>query len=399
MDRYYIYAFIKGSYQKCALLSFDGKSYKLAYGKKYLQRSDAVALDPINLPLYERIFESETIFGALKDSSPDRWGRYLLEKRFNRKLSEIEYVLANGIDHVGALGFSPEEFDIPMRLTPNGYVQHAFDKISLKLIMEQTEMILKNEEDEERLKELLYYGPSLGGARPKYSVDLNDVPYLAKYSVSQDRRREPLIEYASMKMAQDLKLNVPDVRLSKVLGRDVFYIKRFDRKIGEKYPFVSALTLCGWDENGYADWSYPVLCEALVNIGNSDSQIQDDLKELFRRIAYNIAVNNNDDHPRNHGVYYFQNNWRLSPLYDVVPMDSGSQSFSLAMEIGVNKREASRKNLLSSCKYFKIDESSGEKIVDEVFAFVRKNWKKYFKEAGLNVTEIASFENAMRIKN
>jgi serine/threonine-protein kinase HipA len=67
------------------------------------------------------------------------------------------------------------------------------------------------------------------------------------------------------------------------------------------------------------------------------------LKELFRRIAFNIAVNNNDDHPRNHGVYFFQNIWRLSPLYDVVPMDSGAQTFSLAMEVGLYKREASKK--------------------------------------------------------
>lgn len=267
MERYYVYIFIDGSYHKCALLSFDGRTYRLAYGTKYLKRKDAIAIDPLNLPLYERTFESETIFGSIKDCAPDRWGRYLLEKRFSRKLSEMEYILANGLDHVGALAFSPEAYDIPMKLTPNGHVQHGSENISLAVIMDQTEMVLKNEEDEEKLQEILNYGPSLGGARPKYSVYLDGVSYLAKYSISQDRRREPLIEFATMKMATDLKLNVPDIKLSKILNRDVFFIKRFDRSADEKYPFVSALTLCNWDENGYGDWSYPVLCEALIRIG------------------------------------------------------------------------------------------------------------------------------------
>ncbi|MFY7992221.1 MAG: type II toxin-antitoxin system HipA family toxin [Bacteriovoracaceae bacterium] len=399
MERYYVYIFIEGSYQKCALLSFDGSVYKLAYGTKYLLRKDAIAIDPLNLPLYERTFESETIFGSIKDSSPDRWGRYLLEKKFSRKLTEMEYVLANGIDHVGALGFSPEDYNVPMRLTPSGYVQHTFDKISLEMIMDQTEMVLKNEEDEEKLKELLHYGPSLGGARPKYSVHINSAAYLAKYSISQDRRREPLIEFATMKMAQDLKLNVPDIKLSKISNRDVFYIKRFDRNNDDKSPFISALTLCGWDENGYADWSYPVLCQALISIGKNSSQIEDDLIELFRRVAFNIAVNNNDDHPRNHGVYLFQNVWRLSPLYDVVPMDSGSQNFSLAMEIGLNKREASKRNLLSSCGYFKLETARANQLIEEIFQFVTSNWKNYFKEAGLTDKEINTFENAMSVKN
>lgn len=399
MERFYVYIFINGSYQKCALLSFDGSIYKLAYGAKYLLREDAIAIDPLNLPLYDRTFESETLFGCLKDSSPDRWGRYLLEKKFGRKLNEMEYVLANGIDHVGALGLSPDHYNVPMKLTPSGYIQHESESISLDMIMDQTELVLMNEEDEDKLKELLNYGPSLGGARPKYSVHIDSKSYLAKYGISQDRRREPLIEYATMKMAKDLKLNVPDLKLSKISNRDVYYIQRFDRSDVDKTPFVSALTLCGWDENGYADWSYPVFCDALINVGKTPSQIENDLIELFRRVAFNIAVNNNDDHPRNHGVYFFQNVWRLSPLYDVVPMDSGSQNFSLAMEIGLNRREASKTNLLSSCAYFKLKSVKANELIEEIFKFVARNWKIYFKEAGLSDNEIRTFENAMSIKN
>lgn len=383
---------------KCALLSFDGEMYRFAYGKKYLLREDKIPLDPINLPLYEKTFESKLIFESIKDCAPDKWGRYLLDKKFNRSLNEIEYILANGIDHVGALAFSPDEYNEPMRLTPNGYVQHGFDKISLEIIMDQTELILLNESDEEKIKELLNYGPSLGGVRPKYSVHLNSLPFLAKYSISMDKRREPLIEYATMKMAKDLNLDVPEIKLSRVANRDVFYIKRFDRDGNKKIPFLSVLALCGWDENDYKNWSYPVLCEALVRLGKSDRQISEGLKELFRRIAFNIAVNNDDDHPRNHGVYYFKGIWKLSPLYDVVPKDSSTQSFSLAMEIGVDKRKASKSNLLSVHDHFRLDKIEADRLVVEIFEFVEKNWKKYFRESGLTNKEIERFENAMSLK-
>lgn len=398
MEKYFVYMFLDGKYQKCALLSYDGNVYTLAYGTQYLQRKNAIAIDPLNLPLYERNFESEIIFGALKDSSPDRWGRYLLEKRFNRNLTEMEYILANGLDHVGALAFSPEMYDVPMRLTPTGYVPHHDDQITLDVIINQTEIALRNEDDKEKLKELLNYGPSLGGARPKYSVRVDGSSYLAKYSISQDTRREPLIEYATMRMAKDLNLNVPDINIGKVTDRDVFYIKRFDREEGKKEPFISALSLCGWDVGDYAKWSYLLLAENIIKTGKSEKNIKNDLKELFRRIAFNIAVNNDDDHPRNHGILYKNGSWGLSPLYDVVPKDSTTQSFRLAMDLGLKKREASKSNLLSVNEYFQIEEKEAEKYVDEIFDFVEHKWKDYFTKAGLNRDEIKRFENAMSVK-
>jgi serine/threonine-protein kinase HipA len=399
LEKYYVYIFLNGTYQRCALLSYDGSVYRLAYGVQYLQREDAVPIDPLNLPLYEKTFESESVFGALKDSSPDRWGRYLLEKRFNRSLTEIEYILANGLDHVGALAFSPVEYEVPVRLIPSGYIPHFTDQISLELIINQTEIALKNEEDKEKLRELLNYGPSLGGARPKYSIVSKGKSYLAKYSISQDTRREPLLEFATMRLAKEIGLNVPEIKIGKASDRDVFYIERFDRDAGgSKNPFVSALSLCAWDEGDYQVWSYLIFVESLIKIGKSEDVIKQDLAELFKRIAFNIAVNNDDDHPRNHGVLYKDKQWRLSPLYDVVPKDSQTQSFRLAMELGLKKKEASKSNLLSVHSYFKLSEVEANKIIDGVFDFVGKNWEKFFSEAGLRQDEIIRFKNAMSYK-
>jgi serine/threonine-protein kinase HipA len=400
LEKYYIYIYLDGRYQKCALLSFDGTIYRLAYGTLYLQRDDAVPIDPLNLPLYEKTFESESVFGALKDCSPDRWGRYLLEKRFNRSLTEVEYILANSLDHVGALAFSPIDYDIPMRLTPFGYIPHLKDQTSLELIINQTELALRNEGDQEKLKELLNYGPSLGGARPKYSINLEGKSYLAKYGVSQDIRREPLIEFATMRLAREIGLNVPEIIIGKASGRDVYYIKRFDREeSGIKNPFVSALSLCGWDEGDYQIWSYLIFVESLIKIGKSEVFIKQDLEELFKRIAFNIAVNNDDDHPRNHGVLYRDGIWRLSPLYDVVPKDSQTQSFRLAMELGLKKKEASMSHLLSVHDYFKLTKADAQKIIHDVFCFVSENWKKFFSEVGLHEEEIERFNNAMVYKS
>jgi len=402
MNKYFVYIYLNNEYVKCALLEDCKGSYKFNYGKQYLKRVDAVPVDPANIPLYDKTYESEEIFGSIKDCSPDRWGRYLLEKKFNRELSEIEYILANGIDHVGGLAFSPYESDKPKMLTPIGYINHGIDKIDLEVIMDQTELVLSNEEDKEKLRELLLYGPSLGGARPKYCINIKKEAYLAKYSISQDRRKEPLIEFACMKLAKDFGLNVPDIKLGKILKRDVLYIKRFDRELScgveIRKPFLSALSLCEWYENSYADWSYPVFAQLIRQVGSTEKNIKADLLELFKRVAFNIALNNNDDHPRNHGVYYNGNEWRLSPLYDVVSLDSQTQSFSLSMELGVDKKVASKKNLLSAIEYFEIGPDQANKIIDDVNTFISKNWRKYFSDVGLSTEEVSSFENAMSVK-
>lgn len=398
MQSYYIYIWLKNSYVKSALLKVNETAYSLAYGREYLKREDAIAIDPLNLPLFTKTFESKEIFNALRDSSPDRWGRYILEKKFSRSLNEIEFIMANGLDHVGALAFSPSDYEEPMRLTPDGYKPHLKHTTKLDIIMQQSDLLLDNESDPSKLQQLFEYGPSLGGARPKHHQSIDSEEFLAKYSVSQDRRREPLIEYACMKMASDLGLNVPEIQLNRIHQKDVFLIKRFDRENNSKQHFISCLSLCNWEENDYPAWSYISYVENLKKIISSQ-HIQQDLKELYRRIAFNIAVNNDDDHPRNHGVIHTsETGWRLSPLYDVVAKDVGTSGFSLAMKIGVLDRVASKENLLSINDIFRLEANQANKLIDEIFDFVESHWLDYFKNTGLSTSEIKMFELAMSRK-
>lgn len=401
VQEFWIYIFIDSAYVKCAKLSITESYFEIKYLDEYLNSGHFITIDPQNLGPYRKNFKSAELFGAIRDSAPDYWGRELLNRKFQvPELNEIEYVFANNLEHVGALAYSPIKYDVPMKLEKNGWVNHKARKIEIEQIIEQTELMIKDM-DEGRLKELFEYGPTLGGGRPKVSLTVADKLYLAKYGTSLDSTPEQKIEYATMKMASDVGLNVPLIKLSKHQGRDVFMIERFDRFYSNeslhKLHFISALSLCDWHEFGTPDWSYPIFCDYIQKTGNSKEEISQDLRELFRRVAFNIAVNNND-HPRNHGLLNRNGIWRLSPLYDVVPKASRGETFTMAMSLGIYEREASKRNLLTSAKYFQLEDKEASHLIDEINEFVQKNWKQYFRKAGVKNSIITQFENAMRVK-
>lgn len=402
MQEFWIYIFVDGDYVKCAKLRITESNFEIKYLDDYLEAKNFITIDPQNIGPYSKVFKNDELFGAIRDSAPDYWGRELLNRKFQvAELNEVEYVFANNLEHVGALAYSPIKYDVPMKLEKNGWVNHKTRKIEIEQIIEQTELMIKDM-DGERLRELFEYGPTLGGGRPKVSLTIDGKLYSAKYGTSLDSTPEQKIEYATMKMASDIGLNVPTILLSKHLDRDVFMIERFDRFYTngslQRSHFISALSLCDWHEFGTSDWSYPVFCDYIQKTGNSKKEIIEDLKELFRRVAFNIAVNNNDDHPRNHGLLNINGIWRLSPLYDVVPKAIKGETFTMAMTVGIYEREASKRNLMSSAKYFQLDDSEASKIIDEVNEFVQKNWKQYFKDAGIKDSITNQFENAMSIK-
>ena len=402
MQEFWIYIFVDGDYVKCAKLTITESKFEIKYLDDYLKAKNFIAIDPQNIGPYSKVFRNEKLFGAIRDSAPDYWGRELLNRKFQiAELNEIEYVFANNLEHVGALAYSPIKYDVPMKLEKHGWVHHKTRKIDIEQIIEQTELMIKDI-DSERLKELFEYGPTLGGGRPKVALTVGDKLYLAKYGTSLDSTPEQKIEYATMKMASDVGLNVPTISISKHLNRDVFMIERFDRFYSngnlQRLHFISALSLCDWHEFGTPDWSYPVFCDFIQKAGNSKDEIAEDLRELFRRVAFNIAVNNNDDHPRNHGLLNKNGSWRLSPLYDVVPKAIKGETFTMAMGLGIYGREASKRNLLSAAKYFQLNILEATQIIDEMNEFVQKNWKQYFKSAGIKASIINQFENAMRLK-
>jgi len=363
------------------------------YGTKYLDRPNKLALDPIQLPLLDKTFntpEGFSLFNGIRDAGPDKWGRYLLDKKFARTLTELEYIVATRPDRAGALAFSDDPASGPKVYTPSGF-QHADSKhLDLALCVGAVKDI-EASVDTERLKKYLEYGPSMGGARPKATLLWNGKPHLAKFSLSLDSRNEPLIEFATMTLAQKCGLKVPPVEMTKAAGRAIYLIERFDRKAnGSPAPFISGLTITGSHESHYSTWSYHALVDAIVKYS---SQIERDLRELFQRMVFNILVYNNDDHLRNFGFLNSgRDRWDLSPLYDVVPANVNSQSYSLAMTIGTEGKKASITNAVSQCERFRIEQGEARTLISKMQE-VASSWREHFKSVGITEGELRALEN------
>lgn len=393
-----VYLNLKGNFIPAGRLLFKEDKSFFAYGKKYLTQDSSIAIDPIELPLIEKEFQTQedfNIFNVIRDAGPDNWGRYLLAKKFGRDLNELEYILASGVNRVGALAFGPD-LSGPKILGISGFENYEGKDFDLDFCLSATEDFIANEQTA-RLKEYLHYGPSLGGARPKAAILYQGDHYLAKFSVSFDTRNEALIEYAAMRLAKKCGLNVPQILTLKTLNRDVFLIKRFDRISKNDFvPFFSGLTATGLHEGDYLSWSYAHLVQAIAKLSPHPEK---DRIELFKRMIFNVLINNDDDHMRNHGFLHVSDNkWRLSPLYDVVPRSQKTSTFRSAMHIGTYGKEASMRNVLSACDYFGLEQKTAKEIWQELEQKVVSNWKKVFSDSGLNKKEIEIFEHCIGTK-
>lgn len=398
LNRLYVLIHLNNEWVPCGLLDYseNGRlsSSVFRYGQRYLERNDAVSIDPVHLPLQDQSFNTDegfSIFNGIRDAGPDKWGRYLLDKKFARTLSELEYIAASGDDRVGALAFTNDLTLGPRQYAPAGTFEDVYQhkRLNLSQCMGAIDDVIAQEETE-RLKKYLDYGPSLGGARPKATVLWQDEFYLAKFSIALDSRNEPLVEYATMTLAKRCGLNVPPLSLQRVRNRDVFLIKRFDREASQRKAFISGLTMTGLHESDFQSWSYFSLAEALLKF-SSDSE--EDLKELYRRLIFNIAVYNNDDHLRNFGFLGNGKNWNLSPLYDVVPAAVHTNTYSLAMTFGQEGKKASYTNALSMCGRFRLSEAQAQNIINDVRQVV-SSWREHFRNVGVSENEILALENS-----
>ena len=371
-----------------------GKSVgTFVYGQIYQKAEGRIALDPFNLPIENREFETilnEGIFGPIRDASPDRWGRYVIEKNTPREeWDEVGYLLHSAEDRVGALSFGRGK-------TPHAPAKKFNQTVVLKDIIEAAHKLEQNQPISETEKTILLAGASMGGARPKTVVEKDNQLWLAKFPSYNDRHNFSKIEFATMKMAKDCGLNVPDIDITKIGGQDVFLIKRFDRQWDKskrsylRHHFVSGLTLLNLDERDTGRWSYLDLADQMRRWILKPTE---DLQELFRRIVFNALISNQDDHPRNHGYIYLKKGYRLSDAYDLMPTPVvGTTRFS-AMTIGTDRRAFTKSNLLSRADAFALSTKEAGEIFDQTKAKVSK-WIRYYKEAKLSDDDIKYIEPA-----
>lgn len=363
---------------------------RFRYGDRYLQRPDAVALDPFRLPLARTVFEFtqlKGIPGAVRDASPDAWGRRVIEHTLQRSaadLQEIDYLLHGPQDGAGCLSFGLKVDPPAPRRTYNRTHQ-------LAELIAATQAIEDGRPVAAHLLEQLDPGTSMGGARPKATIEDAQSLWLGKFPARDDRFNLQRVEFATLDLARRCGLNVAQARLQAVGASDVLMVQRFDREHTNqgylRFGLVSGLTVldCGDSHLDRERWSYPLLAD---NLRRWSDKPEADCTELFRRMVFNAAVTNNDDHPRNHALLHRQKGWRLSPAYDLVPSPVVSlERRDLALSIGDHGRTASIYNLISQAGRFGLSVADARAEINRLVDVVR-HWRESFFACGVSAKDI-----------
>ncbi|MBI1732698.1 MAG: HipA domain-containing protein [Gammaproteobacteria bacterium] len=363
---------------------------RFVYGKSYLARNNAVPIDPIELKLAPTTYETRLlkgVFGALRDASPDYWGRRVIEKHVRTaRLGEIDYLLYSPDDRAGALGFGRGSEPPAPRRKFNG-------TIDLQKLQDFADRIIADEDlpddpDARQVQELLLDGTSMGGARPKAVVEADGALWIAKFNRPDDNWNHAKVERAMLELARACGIHTAETRLTTIGDRDALLVKRFDREHTDngyrRARMVSALTLLR-AEDTHTDgsrWSYVLLAEELRRIA---AKPKDDAPELFRRMCFNALISNSDDHPRNHAVIAMENAWCLSPVYDLIPNPQISiERRDLALACGDLGRYANAANLLSQSARFLVDSGDAKAILDTMEQTVKDRWYGFARREGVS---------------
>ena len=362
---------------------------RFVYGKSYLARENAVPIDPLELKLGTKTYETRLlkgVFGALRDASPDHWGRRVIERHFGLPApDELDYLLHSPDDRAGALGFGLSS-EPP---APKRKFNHTIDLGKLQAFADAiiADEELPKEPDAEQAQELMLQGTSMGGARPKAVVEDDDALWIAKFNRPDDKWNHAKVERAMLELGRACDLQTAESKLTSIGNRDALLVKRFDRQGTEhgyrRARMLSALTLLRAEDTHQdrSKWSYVLLAEELRRISVNPKA---DAAELFKRMCFNALITNNDDHPRNHAVLALENDWRLSPAYDLIPaMPISVEHRDLALACGDMGRYAHAENLLSQSARFLLEADDARAIVDNMEETVRERWYEICRREGV----------------
>ncbi|TNE81229.1 MAG: type II toxin-antitoxin system HipA family toxin [Bacteroidetes bacterium] len=371
--------------------------FSFEYENAWLQSEYAQVLDP-DLDLYEGLHylnEGKPNFGLFLDSSPDRWGRILMrkreaalarmEERSVRNLFETDYLLGVYDGHrMGGLRFKLE-MNGPFLNNNKGMASppwtsiRALEEISLRL---ENDEVVNDPEYLKWLSMLVAPGSSLGGARPKASIiDEKGQLWIAKFPSGNDHFDVGAWEMVTYELAKAAGINMAECRAQQFSSKHhTFLTKRFDRSSdGQRIHFASAMTMLGFAD-GQDGASYLDIVDFLTSHGRN---VKNDLKELWRRIVFNISVSNTDDHLRNHGFILHPEGWVLSPAYDINPVETGT---GLSLNISESDNTLDFDLALKVKNYFRLDEEEAHQIISEVTEAVI-NWKAVAKKYGISNAE------------
>ncbi len=409
-----------GEVQRMGLLRANqvrgAETFSFEYDPDWLASDHAMSLDP-NLLLYEGPQylndNNRPNFGLFLDSSPDRWGRLLMERREAvaarqhdtepRRLLESDFLLGvHDQQRMGGLRFK-ESIDAEFLSNKDG--MNAPPWARLRELENAAWQIQSDDSDNdpnlrEWLNLLMAPGSSIGGARPKAGVcDEQDQLWIAKFPSRGDDIDIGAWEMLVHRLAKQAGIEIADSQITK-FGRQhhTFMTKRFDRVIVDgvrkRRHFASAMTMLGYgDGTSYHDGaSYLELVEFLMQHG---AEVESDLHELWRRIVFSICVSNTDDHLRNHGFLLQADGWKLSPAYDINPSPHGD---GLHLNISEVDNSLSLELAMSVAEYFRLAIQEAESIINAVKTSVR-TWPDVANQIGIAGSEQKLMSPAFRVVN
>ncbi|WP_179367613.1 type II toxin-antitoxin system HipA family toxin [Winogradskyella forsetii] len=381
------------------------KAFSFEYDKDWLKTDAQRLIDPdiefYSGPQYPANKEN---FGIFLDSMPDTWGKTLMKRRAAQdarakeekapKLYEIDYLL--GVFDESRMGALRFKTGLEGPFLDNDAQSPTPPWSSLGELQEAVNH-LENDEQSDAIRKwiaiLIAPGSSLGGARPKANIlDAHKNLWIAKFPSKTDVVDKAAWEYLAYKLAIASGIEMAKSKIEKISGQyHTFLTKRFDRDDGNRIHFASAMTMTGNTEDVIRDTT-PSYLEIVEFIENYGVDVEANLHQLWRRIVFNIAISNTDDHLRNHGFILTEKGWILSPAYDLNPsiekdglslnidMDDNALDFDLAKSVGI---------------YFRLSEKEMQTILNEVLTVV-KDWKSMAQQIGIKNQEIELMEGAFK---
>ncbi|UFH36524.1 type II toxin-antitoxin system HipA family toxin [Flavobacterium acetivorans] len=372
------------------------KAFSFEYDKNWLKTEQKFLLDP-DIQLYggSQYPNQKENFGIFLDSMPDTWGRTLMKRREaqlarenNEKpktLYDIDFLL--GVYDESRMGALRFKTDPDGDFLDNNKTSSTPPWSSIRELQNAASIFENDNENDEVnkwLTVLMAPGSSLGGARPKANILDNDKSlWIAKFPSKTDAIDKAAWEFLACQLAINAGIDMAPCRIQKIMGNHhTFFTKRFDRENGERIHFASAMTMTANNEDTIRDnpASYLDIAEFISNHG---ANVEANLHQLWRRIIFNIAISNTDDHLRNHGFILTTEGWILSPAYDLNP---SIDKDGLALNIDMDNNALDLDLAKSVGKYFRLNKQQMEVIMQEVIQ-VTSNWKSIAKEIGISRNE------------
>jgi serine/threonine-protein kinase HipA len=362
------------------------------YGRRYLDRSDAVSLFLPELPLVPgpQIPFTSSVAGCIRDAAPDGWGQRVIENRLARTSSRtgefglLTYLLESGSNRIGALDF---------QLSATEYVRRGQPGATVADLIASADRVEAGEPLSPELDAALLHGTSIGGARPKAVLVDGDKHLIAKFSSRADTVPVVQFEFVGMELARRSGVTTAPVQLINVAGRQTLLVERFDRLgTDHRRSMVSALTVLGLDERGARHASYVDLADQ-IRFRFTDPEFT--LHELFSRLVFNIIIGNTDDHARNHAAFWDGAQLSLTPAYDISPWLRSGGETSQAMSFDRNGARLANLDLcVATAKDFHLDVRAANEIIAHHVEMIGQHWDEVCDIAQLGEVERLRLRNS-----